>query len=170
MNIQQAKQFLLQGFTLQHTSFLQDEYIYQKDALYFTEEGYQVECDEFWKLRSSENFNEGWTIINAREQDAANILKNTKALQNTQQYRQWIRKDKVVMIQNPYCHDEKQPCIYPACIVVVENPQEDDEDHTFNITRFFFVGRKIYVSVDYTAISISELCEVLMKQYSNPLT
>lgn len=63
LSLEQAKEQLRLGKTVQHRYFSDHEYISQQGCMIITEEGYKCEQSEFWKYRQGEGFASGWKII-----------------------------------------------------------------------------------------------------------
>jgi hypothetical protein len=61
MTRDEALKELKSGKKITHTYFTSDEYLFQRADVIFTEEGYEV-TPEFWDLRSSKSWDEGWEI------------------------------------------------------------------------------------------------------------
>lgn len=53
---------MLKGEKLTHTTFTPDEWITMKKGYILTEEGYTIDPNIFWSLRSHENFETDWSI------------------------------------------------------------------------------------------------------------
>jgi len=58
----EAKEALEQGKKLTHISFMSSEYIYQHGIMIFTEEGYSIDQEIFWKDRNHPGFDKNWSI------------------------------------------------------------------------------------------------------------
>lgn len=86
-----------------------------------------------------------------------------KTLQESQVYKDYIRNDKVSLIHNVY-YDSKQ--VEPAFIVIHCKASDVNK---WDITRFFIVGEKIEVSIDYSNIPSESVFGVLLNQYSRGL-
>lgn len=64
MNKAEAIAALEDGHTVTHIYFSDDEFIKKLDANHYQDEkGYHLLKSEFWKYRTSEAFNEGWSIV-----------------------------------------------------------------------------------------------------------
>lgn len=61
---QEAIEALSKGYKISHPTFLDSEYIYEKDSKIFTEEGYSISKVTFWNDRNSPNFQENWFLVN----------------------------------------------------------------------------------------------------------
>lgn len=62
MTREEVKQALTNGKKVTHTHFLSGEYIYQQGVMIFTEEGYKIDQETFWRDRAGVGFNDGWEI------------------------------------------------------------------------------------------------------------
>lgn len=64
MSKTEAIQAMKEGHKVTHVYFADDEYIYMIGIFkIFTEEGYSIDSDEFWKYRQGESFETGWSIF-----------------------------------------------------------------------------------------------------------
>lgn len=63
MNKKQIQEELNKGNKVQHSSFTDGEFIYQVGNMIFTEEGYSITREEFWKYRQHIGFNKNWFIF-----------------------------------------------------------------------------------------------------------
>lgn len=64
----QALLFARAGFQISHRYFTDKEYLEYKDEVLVTEEGYKV-TDEFWGLKTGEQWNTDWFIYLAPRQE-----------------------------------------------------------------------------------------------------
>lgn len=81
-------------------------------------------------------------------------------LKDSTQFKEWI-DGRVDLIHNPY-YDNKPT--YDTTRIVISSDMGKN-----TITRFFEMGGKIQVSVDYRDISIEETYKILLKHYSRRL-
>lgn len=84
-----------------------------------------------------------------------------KILRESDEYKQWIGDAKVALIHNVY-YDSKD-IGYPVYIVITS------KDDKYTITRFFEVGEKIQVRVDYFNESVEKIFILLLSNYSSGL-
>ena len=61
MNKQEAIEAMKKGFKVTHDYFSSDEFITMIGDKIVTEEGYSFNATEFWKYRTHESFNTGWS-------------------------------------------------------------------------------------------------------------
>lgn len=62
---EKAKKALLEGYKITHKYFESDEYIYAfNNMTIFTEKGFSIDADIFWKYRTGENWDTNWYIYN----------------------------------------------------------------------------------------------------------
>ena len=62
MTREEAKQALAEGKKITHMYFSPNEYVYQQGVMIFTEEGYSIDQEIFWRDRARTSFNHGWEI------------------------------------------------------------------------------------------------------------
>ena len=81
-------------------------------------------------------------------------------LKESKEFKEWI-SGRVALIHNCY-YDSKDP--YGSYIVLHSDMGK------WTITRFFEMGNKIQVSVDYSDISTEETFKLLLSEYSRGLS
>ena len=64
MTREDALEMIIGGEKVTHEYFSDDEFIYMKDDDIYTEEGFNMGTvnDEFWIIRKTEMFDDGWSI------------------------------------------------------------------------------------------------------------
>ena len=64
MTREDALNAMISGEKVTHEYFSDDEFIYMKDDDIYTEEGFNMGTvnDEFWIIRKTEMFDDGWSI------------------------------------------------------------------------------------------------------------
>lgn len=65
MNKQEAQTAIKHGHKITHVTFMPEEYIYSSDKGYTitTDDGYSINSHTFWKDRTSEIYEEGYSIV-----------------------------------------------------------------------------------------------------------
>ncbi len=62
MTKQEAIKAMVLGEQITHRYFTKDEFIRMEAGMIIDEKGYTFHPDEFWKWRTSEEFQSGWNI------------------------------------------------------------------------------------------------------------
>lgn len=58
----QAKQLLKAGKIMKHASFIEGEYLREVNGVLLDEDSNQLDAQEFWRLRSAEIWQTGWSV------------------------------------------------------------------------------------------------------------
>lgn len=62
------------GERVRHRYFSDEEWIEFTDGKLYDENGYELDWDEFWSLRNSEAFEDGWETVYGMEQPCKKLL------------------------------------------------------------------------------------------------